>query len=166
MSKIVLRSLSVLLGAFFIFLGALKVTPRLSRDLHKDLRTEYAKYAKVFPMAKTLDFKVPSKYYRRAVGVGEIVCGLMLMLAPRRSVKNAANIALALMKALNAYSHWAIEDEFERTAPTLVFLLMLGCRLVVDWQVARRDRLEEQEQLEQKELKQDKKAAIASKKEQ
>ncbi len=156
----------MLLGAFFIFLGALKVTPRLSRDLHKDLRTEYAKYAKVFPMAKTLDFKVPSKYYRRAVGVGEIVCGLMLMLAPRRSVKNAANIALALMKALNAYSHWAIEDEFERTAPTLVFLLMLGCRLVVDWQVARRDRLEEQEQLEQKELKQDKKAAIASKKEQ
>ncbi len=47
MSKIVLKSLSVLLGAFFIFLGALKVTPRISKDLHKDLRTEYAKYAKV-----------------------------------------------------------------------------------------------------------------------
>ena len=39
------------------------------------------------------------------------------------------------VKALNAYSHWAVEDAFERTAPTLVFLLMLGCRLVVDWQV-------------------------------
>ncbi len=47
MSKIVLKSLSVLLGAFFIFLGVLKVTPRISKDLHKDLRTEYAKYAKV-----------------------------------------------------------------------------------------------------------------------
>ncbi len=43
--------------------------------------------------------------------------------------------ALVGVKALNAYSHWAVEDAFERTAPTLVFLLMLGCRLVVDWQV-------------------------------
>ena len=57
MSKIVLKSLSILLGAFFIFLGVLKISPKISKDLHKDLRTEYAKYAKVFPLAKTLDFK-------------------------------------------------------------------------------------------------------------
>ncbi len=47
MSKLVLKSLSILLGAFFIFMGALKVTPKISKDLHKDLRTDYAKYAKV-----------------------------------------------------------------------------------------------------------------------
>jgi hypothetical protein len=35
MSKIVLKSLSVLLGLFFIFLGTLKLTPKISRDLHK-----------------------------------------------------------------------------------------------------------------------------------
>ena len=58
MSKIVLKSLSVLLGAFFIFLGLLKITPKISKDLHKDLRTEYAKYSKAFPLAKQLDFKV------------------------------------------------------------------------------------------------------------
>ena len=52
MTKIVLKSLSVLLGAFFIFLGVLKITPKISRELHKDLRTEYAKYAKVFPLVK------------------------------------------------------------------------------------------------------------------
>ena len=63
MSKIVLKSLSILLGAFFIFLGVLKISPKISKDLHKDLRTEYAKYAKVFPLAKTLDFKALwSKY--------------------------------------------------------------------------------------------------------
>ena len=49
------------------------------------------------------------------------------------------------VKGLNAYSHWAIADEFERTAPTLVFLLMLGCRMVVDWQMVRRDREEAEE---------------------
>ena len=79
MSKIVLRSLSVLLGAFFIFLGVLKITPRISRDLHKDLRTEYAKYAKVFPLAKLFDFKLPSKWYRRVVGGIEIAAGFLMV---------------------------------------------------------------------------------------
>jgi hypothetical protein len=79
MSKIVLRSLSILLGSFFIFLGVLKLTPRISRELHKDLRTEYAKYAKVFPLAKVLDFKLPSKWYRRVVGGMEIVAGFIMV---------------------------------------------------------------------------------------
>ena len=138
MSKIVLKSLSILLGAFFIFLGVLKISPKISKDLHKDLRTEYAKYAKVFPLAKMLDFKVPSKWYRRTVGGLEIVSGMIMMILPSRSAKNVANILLLVMKTLNVYSHWAISDEFERTAPTLVFLLMLSCRMVVDWQLARK----------------------------
>ncbi len=138
MSKIVLKSLSILLGAFFIFLGVLKISPKISKDLHKDLRTEYAKYAKVFPMSKMLDLKLPSKWYRRAVGGLEILSGLILLLVPSRHAKNAANVLLLGLKGLNVYSHWAISDEFERTAPTLVFLLMLSCRLVVDWQLSRR----------------------------
>jgi hypothetical protein len=36
---------------------------------------EYAKYAKVFPLAQALKFKVPSKWYRRAVGGTEIFSG-------------------------------------------------------------------------------------------
>ncbi len=138
MSKIVLKSLSILLGAFFIFLGVLKISPKISKDLHKDLRSEYAKYAKVFPLAKTLDFKVASKWYRRSVGGLEICCGIVMMLIPSRVTKNLANILLLGLKILNVYSHWAINDEFARTAPSLVFLLMLSCRMVVDWQLARR----------------------------
>ena len=92
MSKIVLKSLSILLGAFFIFLGALKVTPRISRDLHKDLRTEYAKYAKAFPLAKQLDFKVSSKWLRRGVGATEILAGLVLLAVPHRTTKVGVGI--------------------------------------------------------------------------
>ena len=87
MSKIVLKSLSILLGAFFIFLGALKVTPKISRDLHKDLRTEYAKYAKAFPLARQLDFKVSSKWLRRGVGATEILAGVVLLAVPHRMTK-------------------------------------------------------------------------------
>ena len=75
MAALVIRSLNVLLGIFFSFLGTLKITPAISRELHKDLRSEYAKFAKVLPGAKSLGYKVPSKYYRRGVGVLEILCG-------------------------------------------------------------------------------------------
>lgn len=36
-SSVVLKSLSILLGLFFIFIGAMKLTPHLSKELHKDL---------------------------------------------------------------------------------------------------------------------------------
>ena len=79
MAALVSRSLNFLLGIFFIFLGFLKMTPNIIRELHKDLRSEYAKYAKVFPFAKSLGYKVPSKWYRRGVGGVEIFCGEELM---------------------------------------------------------------------------------------
>ena len=153
MTALVIRSLNILLGIFYIFLGLLKITPNIIRDLHKDLRSEYAKYAKVFPFAKSLGYRVPSKWYRRGVGGVEILCGkknsnrnvgayiifynclgLVLLLIPNRKMKKVANIVLLLTKVLNLYSHFAIEDLFERMAPTLVFFFMLVCRMVVDWQ--------------------------------
>lgn len=42
------------------------------------------KYAKVFPLSGTLDFKVPSKWYRRVVGSLEIICGLAMAIVPSR----------------------------------------------------------------------------------
>lgn len=36
-NTIVLKSLSILLGLFFIFVGLLKLTPAISKDLFKDL---------------------------------------------------------------------------------------------------------------------------------
>ncbi|XP_023346841.1 transmembrane protein 35A [Eurytemora carolleeae] len=117
MTKLVLNSLNILLGLFFIFLGVLKISPLISRELHKDLRSEYAKYAKVFPLAKALQFKIPSKWFRRVMGGSEIFSGFLLLLIPNRNLKNFGNILL-----------------FERMAPSLVFFFMLMCRLVVDWQ--------------------------------
>jgi hypothetical protein len=61
-----------------------------------------------------LEFKVPSKWYRRAIGGLEIICGTVMMLVPSKFLKNGANIVLVVVKMLNAYSHWAINDAFER----------------------------------------------------
>lgn len=37
MGSIVLKSLSILLGVFFVFVGITKLTPFISKELHKDL---------------------------------------------------------------------------------------------------------------------------------
>jgi hypothetical protein len=37
MGSIVLKSLSILLGLFFIFVGFIKLSSYISKDLHKDL---------------------------------------------------------------------------------------------------------------------------------
>lgn len=42
-SNIVLKSLSILLGIFFIFIGILKITPHISKELHKDLVSKSSK---------------------------------------------------------------------------------------------------------------------------
>ena len=101
MAALVIRSLNILLGIFFTFLGTLKITPSISRDLHKDLRSEYAKFAKVLPGAKLAGVKVPSKWYRRGVGTIEIVCGEIQpggFFGSDRSPRNA-NVRLPVREA-------------------------------------------------------------------
>lgn len=120
------------------------------------------KYAKIIPLARWLDVKIPSKWYRRIVGGLEIVCGIALTFIPHRKLyinhdivftqcpliplssgrtKQLANwILLSLMIAAISL-HWAVDDKLERSAPALVSL-MLTCRLVVEWQIERQDKAE------------------------
>lgn len=138
-NTIVLKSLSILLGLFFVFVGTLKLTPHISKDLYKDLRTEYVKYAKVFPLTALFGIKIPSKWYRRTVGMLEIICGLAMALIPYHKIKNAANITLLILMLLGIYQHWMVSDPFERSGPALVFTFMLGGRLVVWYQTSRKE---------------------------
>ncbi|KAK9503301.1 hypothetical protein O3M35_011902 [Rhynocoris fuscipes] len=138
MGSVVLRSLSILLGLFFIFVGTVKLTSFISKDLHKDLRKEYVKYAKVFPLSQALDFKIPAKWYRRVIGGLELICGLAMALIPIDAVKQGANITLLILMVMAVYSHYMVNDKFERTAPALVFFFMLTGRMVIDWQLKRK----------------------------
>ncbi|VVC92351.1 unnamed protein product [Leptidea sinapis] len=123
-------------------MGITKITPFISKELHKELRKEYVRYAKVFPLTETLDFKVPSKWYRRAIGSCEILFGFALAIIPHQRTKNAANIGLILLMLLAGYSHVMISDPFDRCAPTIVFFFMLCGRLVVWYQTHRREMLD------------------------
>lgn len=54
-------------------------------------------------------------------------------------IKNGANVCLLLLTLMAVYSHYMVDDKLERTAPALVFLFMLTGRLVVYWQVIKRN---------------------------
>lgn len=116
----------------------MKLTPKISKDMHKDIRKGFVQYAKVFPMCQTMGFKVPAKWYRRIVGWLEVGCGFILIFVPG-FMKQFANVLLLLMMLGAVYTHYAIDDKFERTAPAIVFTFMLTCRLVVYLQVRRKE---------------------------
>lgn len=155
MGSIVLKSLSILLGLFFIFIGLMKLTPHISKELHRDLRKNYVKYAKVFPFSTLFDFKLPSKWYRRSVGGLEVFCGLAMVLIPSHKVKNVANVTLLMLMFLAVYSHYMVSDPFERCGPALVFTFMLIGRLVIWYQASRRDALLAAEKITSNGIKQD-----------
>ena len=125
---LVIRSLNILLGLFFMFLGSLKITPNIIRDLHKDLRSEYAKYAKVgrlaaagltwprcSPSPRASGTRCPPSgtagawgaprscvvRHRARGGTHQLQTtssGLVLLLVPNRRLRNVANVVLLLTK--------------------------------------------------------------------
>ncbi|CAO1312546.1 unnamed protein product [Diamesa hyperborea] len=140
MTSIVLKSLSILLGIFFIFIGFMKISPYISKELHRDLRKHYVKYAKAFPLSSFFEFRVPSKWYRRSIGGLEIVCGAIMAGFPNHKVKNVANATLLFLMMLAGYSQYAVSDPFERLGPTMVFSFMLIGRLVIYYQLYRAEK--------------------------
>lgn len=145
MGSIVLTTLSIFLGLFYVFLGSLTVTPLIHKEMHRELRRNFLHYAKVFPLSEHFKLKVDAKYYRLSFGSLEIINGLVLLLCPWPKVKTVSNILLILSNFLQVYTQYQIGDKFEKIAPSFVFILMLTCRLIVNWQVKRRESKEAEE---------------------
>lgn len=55
-------------------------------------------------------------------------------------MKDLANISLILLMMLQFYTHYALDDSFERMAPSLIFGLLLVCRLIILLQVIKKEK--------------------------
>ena len=85
-------------------------------------------------------FKFTPKSYRLVVGYLEMVCGSLLVALPNDwHLKNLSTFILILDNLLSLYTHFKLNDKFERLAPSIVFSLMLICRLIVYYQIKRRE---------------------------
>jgi hypothetical protein len=93
---------------------------------------------------------------------------MILVVIPGR-LKDLATLLLTCIMVGGFATHYILNDKFERMAPAIVFTLLLACRLIIVYQVERRERLnyekfvalsqqageEEKEEEEIKEVKND-----------
>ncbi len=84
-----------------------------------------------------------ARNYRIFTGTVEFICGLVLILIPG-SIKNLATMILINVMVGAFYTHYALNDKLERMTPVIVFTLLLICRLIISYQVDKRDKLEDQ----------------------
>ncbi|UXI22408.1 glucose-fructose oxidoreductase domain-containing protein 2 [Sarcoptes scabiei] len=138
--SIVLTVLSIFLGLFFILMGLLKVSPKISIEIHREFRRNFIRFAKIIPIVSDLGYRISPKWYRLIFGSIEIVSGLILVLVPFKRLKFIANILLLGLTILSMINHYRAAHKFDRIAPCIVFALMLACRIIVEYQIEFRDR--------------------------
>ncbi|CAF1600814.1 unnamed protein product, partial [Didymodactylos carnosus] len=143
--SLALTVLSLTLGLFFILVGQFKVTPKFFPEVHEDMRREFGRVNKVFPLYKQTGWRPFAKNYRLFIGFTEIVCGAILALVPG-SPKQLANVILLFVMLGAVYTHYILKDKFERMAPGLVFSLLLLTRLIIHRQVQQREKRTNQKQ--------------------
>ena len=81
MASLGLHLLTVLLGMIFLFLGHIKITPQFFPEYHNQIRNEFGKFNKEFPLYQLTGWRPYAKNYRIAVGVIEMSAGSLLLLA-------------------------------------------------------------------------------------
>ncbi|XP_061690781.1 novel acetylcholine receptor chaperone [Syngnathoides biaculeatus] len=133
-------ALSFALGLFFVFMGTIKLTPRLSKDAHSEMKRAYKSYAKALPGLKKIG--VTSVLLRKIIGSLEVACGAVLTLVPGRP-KDVANFVLLLVTLAVLFFHQLVGDPLKRYAHALVFGILLTCRLLVARQSDERPEREE-----------------------
>ncbi|KAI3351608.1 hypothetical protein L3Q82_020448 [Scortum barcoo] len=138
-------ALSFALGLFFVFMGTIKLTPRLSKDAYSEMKRAYKSYAKALPGLKKIG--ISSVLLRKIIGSLEVGCGVVLTLVPGRP-KDVANFLLLLVMLAVLFFHQLVGDPLKRYAHALVFGILLTCRLLIarqsDDRPEREDSREEQ----------------------
>uniref|UniRef100_A0A3Q3GVM3 Novel acetylcholine receptor chaperone n=2 Tax=Labrus bergylta TaxID=56723 RepID=A0A3Q3GVM3_9LABR len=142
---ITIVALSFALGLFFVFMGTIKLTPRLSKDAYSEMKRAYKSYAKALPGLKKIG--ISSVLLRKIIGSLEVGCGVVLTLVPGRP-KDVANFLLLLVMLAVLFFHQLVGDPLKRYAHALVFGILLTCRLLIarqsDDRPEREDSREEQ----------------------
>jgi hypothetical protein len=80
MASLVLHLLTISLGVLFIFVGHLHLTPQFFPEIHNQIKTEYGKFNKEFPLHRQTGWRPYAKTYRIALGATSVVSGILLLL--------------------------------------------------------------------------------------
>ncbi|XP_074018300.1 transmembrane protein 35B [Numenius arquata] len=122
-------ALRVLLGLFFLLTGAVKLSDRLSADLHRHMKSEFVRFAEVFPL-KEFGFVPEPGRYLEVVGWVEVVAGLLLAFGPQL-LQEISNFVLSVIMIGAIYTLLVLREPLAMCAPAtlcLGLLLLLNIR--------------------------------------
>ncbi|XP_075294136.1 transmembrane protein 35B [Opisthocomus hoazin] len=122
-------ALRVLLGLFFLLAGAAKLSDRLSAELHRDLQSQFVRFAEVFPL-QPLGLALEPGGFLAAVGWVEAVAGLLLAVGPQL-LQEISNFVLSVVMIGAIYTLLVLREPLATCAPAtlcLGLLLLLNVR--------------------------------------
>ncbi|GAB0199464.1 transmembrane protein 35B [Grus americana] len=122
-------ALRVLLGLFFLLTGAVKLSDQLSADLHRHMKSEFVRFAEVFPL-KEFGFAPEPGRYLEVVGWVEVVAGLLLAFGPQL-LQEISNFILSVIMIGAIYTLLVLREPLAMCAPAtlcLGLLLLLNIR--------------------------------------
>ncbi|NWW95622.1 TM35B protein, partial [Rhynochetos jubatus] len=122
-------ALRVLLGLFFLLTGAVKLSDRLSPDVHRHMQSEFVRFAEVCPL-KELGFTLEPDRYLEVVGWVEVVTGLLLAFGPQL-LQEISNFILSVIMIGAIYTLLVLREPLAMCAPAtlcLGLLLLLNIR--------------------------------------
>ncbi|NXJ88866.1 TM35B protein, partial [Corythaixoides concolor] len=122
-------ALRVLLGLFFLGTGAVKLSDQLSADLHRHMKSQFVRFAEVFPL-KEFGFVPEAGRYLEVVGWVEVVAGLLLAVGPQL-LQEISNFVLSVVMIGAIYTLLVLREPLAMCAPAtlcLGLLLLLNIR--------------------------------------
>lgn len=134
MSNIAVSAISFLVGIFFVFFGTLKLAPMFSEELYRDMRKIFIKSTPVIPFMNALG----PHFIRRVYGVLEVICGVLLAVCPG-TIKDVCNVILLLLMAYTLLGVWLLGQGLKEASHSMVFGLLLTCRMIIRLQVKQRE---------------------------
>ncbi|KAH9399627.1 transmembrane protein 35, partial [Tyrophagus putrescentiae] len=106
------------------------LSPSLNRDIHREIRRSFVRYAKVVPLFKQMGWKVSPGIYRKVIGFTEIIAGLLLAFMPD-VYKFYVSLFLMCITLGAVYTHIMVDDDIGKMYPAIAFTIMLICRLIL-----------------------------------
>ncbi|XP_061870252.1 transmembrane protein 35B [Colius striatus] len=122
-------ALRVLLGLFFLLTGVLKLSDQLSVDLHQHMKSQFVRFAEVFPL-KAFGLALEPGRYLEVVGWTEAVAGLLLAIGPQL-LQEISNFVLSVVMIGAIYTLLVLREPLAMCAPAtlcLGLLLLLNIR--------------------------------------
>ena len=80
MASLTLHLLTIVIAVLFLFFGHLKLTGQFFPDYHTQVKNEFGKFNKEFPLHRQTGWRPYAKTYRLAIGITEVTCGVLLLL--------------------------------------------------------------------------------------